>query len=59
MLLDLVDKKDKEYFEGWWWQLTVGLTLDSDPLVRDPDPEDTYEFGSGMADAVFTKQGME
>ena len=28
MLLTLIDKKDKEFFEGWWWQLTVGLTLD-------------------------------
>ena len=36
MLLALVDKKDKKYFEGWWWQLTVGLELDNEPY---PNPE--------------------
>ena len=36
MLLAMVDKKDKKYFEGWWWQLTVGLELDNEPY---PNPE--------------------
>ena len=36
MLLALVDKKDKKYFEGWWWQLTVGLELDTEPY---PNPK--------------------
>ena len=36
MLLAMVDKKDKKYFEGWWWQLTVGLELDDEPY---PNPE--------------------
>jgi hypothetical protein len=37
MLLALVDKKDKNYFQGWWWQLTVGLELDTDPYPRPKD----------------------
>ena len=42
MLLALVDKKDKKYFEGWWWQLTVGLELDDEPY---PKPEDVKWTG--------------
>ena len=37
MLLALVDKKDKKYFEGWWWQLTVGLELDNEPYPKRDD----------------------
>jgi hypothetical protein len=37
MLLALVDKKDKKYFEGWWWQLTVGLELDDEPYPKRDD----------------------
>ena len=37
MLLAMVDKKDKKYFEGWWWQLTVGLELDNEPYPKRDD----------------------
>ena len=46
MLLDLVDKKDKKYFEGWWWQLTVGLELDDEPY---PKPEDVKWTGKPIS----------
>lgn len=36
LLITMVDKKDKKYFEGWWWQLTVGLELDTEPY---PNPK--------------------
>ncbi len=46
MLLALVDKKDKKYFEGWWWQLTVGLELDNEPY---PKPEDVKWTGKPIS----------
>ena len=65
MLRDIVlessnnKKGDRTYFEGWWWQLTVGLTLDDEPLVKDPDSEDVLQFSAGVVDAEATRKGMK